>query len=164
MSTELVILLKTLGHWYEAVFPCILLLIPFLRHLSESRPGLNDSECRARHLNVVSSTSTKAVLLSLRLSILHSFETTSSISETVSVTVEDSKFFSKLVQLIGWLTTRGLKVWSIPKSMSNSCCTYLCTPPVPSAPYVRAARVQIYRIYYEAQKFYFLTWLKHWFL
>ena len=132
----------------------------FLRHLSESTPGLDDSGCRASHLNAVSLTSTKAVPLSLSLSILHSFETTSSILETVSVTVEGSEFVNELVQLLGWLTTRSLEVWSISKSMSNS-----CTPPGPSAHFVRGAREsQIHRIYYKAQKFYFLTWLKHRFL
>ena len=90
---------------------------------------LDHSGCRASHLNGVSSTSTKAVPLSLRLSILHSFETTSSISETVSVTVEDFEFVNELVQLLERLTTRGLKVWSVTKSMSNSCSTSLCTPP-----------------------------------
>ena len=54
-----------------------------LRHLSKATSGLNDSGCRASYLNAVSSIS--------RLSILHSLETTSSISETVSVTVEDSE-------------------------------------------------------------------------
>ena len=45
----------------------------------------------------------------------------------MSLAVEDSEFVSKLVQLLRWLTTVGLKVWSVPKSMSNSCCTSLCT-------------------------------------
>ena len=92
----------------------------FFEASAESTSDLDDSGCRASHLNVVSLISTKAVPLSLRLSILHSFETISSISETVSVTVEDSEFVSELVQLLGWLPTRALKVWSIPKSVSSS--------------------------------------------
>lgn len=62
--------------------------------------GLDDSGCMPSHLNVVSSTSTKVVPLSLRLSILHAFETSSSVSETVSVTVEDIKFVRDLAQLL----------------------------------------------------------------
>ena len=76
--------------------------IPFLRYLSELTPGLDDFGCRAFHLNAVGLTSTKAVPLSLRLSVLNSFETTFSISETVSVTVEDSEFINELIQLFGW--------------------------------------------------------------
>ena len=91
-------------------------------------------------LDVVNSTSTKAVPLSQRLSILHSFETISSISGTAFVTAEDSKFVSEVIQLLGWLTTRDLKVWSFPKSMFNSYCTSLSTPPGPSTPCVRAVR------------------------
>ena len=107
---------KTLGIHFK--LPWIILPIYSLRHLSESKLGLDDSGCRASHLNVVNSTSTKVVPLSLRLSILHLFETISSISETVLLTVEDSKFVSEVVQLLGWLTTRDLKLWSFPKSMS----------------------------------------------
>ena len=91
MSTMVMSLLEVLEHWYEAVLspwttspqfniPYILLAIPLLRHLSELTPGLNGSGCRASHLNVVNSTSTKTVPLSLTLSILDSFETISSIS------------------------------------------------------------------------------------
>ena len=47
--------------------PCILLLIPFLTHLSKSLPDLDDSGWIAFHLNVVISTSTKSVPLVLRL-------------------------------------------------------------------------------------------------
>ena len=143
----------------------ILLFITFLRYLSESTTGLDGSVCRGSHLKDLSSTSTRAVPLSLRLSILHSFETISSISETVFVTGEDSKFASELVQLLRWLLTRGLKIWSFPKSMSSYCCTSFCTFLGPSASCVRTVgESQIHRIYYEVQKFYFLTWLKHRFL
>ena len=108
--------------------------VSFLRYLSELTPGLDDSGCRDFHLNAVGLTSTKAVPLSLRLSVSNSFETTSSISETVSVPVEDSEFMSELIQLLGWLTIRSLKIWSVPKSMYSSCCTSLCTPLGPSGP------------------------------
>ena len=148
MPTKPVLFLYVLGHWYKGAAPpwitspqlelvYMQLPIPFLRYLSELTPGLDDFGCRAFHLNAVGLTSTKAVPLSLRLSVLNSFETTSSISETVSATVEDSEFMSKLIQLLGWLTIRSLKIWSVPKSMfQNRCslCTSLCTPLGPSGP------------------------------